>query len=483
MEKYLKNENAFSHFRLIYIIYVLIYSTARQTIPVLQPLLMFDFWNIIAILGAAIVFLWDIFYFRSTLKTKYIWILVALFGLTCISTLLNAKYCFVDNIKATANMFIQFFVFYVVSKNSTRKSIDKDIKVIGYSLSIMWMIAVAISLVLYFLDIFYTGINYIWGDPTVVNQGFVRVDDGATVMRLWGVFVDPNFAAAVSIIVICLSIYLISLTGKRWLKGLHITNIVFQVLYVILSNSRMALLILLFLAFVGGWYFSLGPIKRFKNGVLSKNIIIREISAVLVGVIMVTLCYTGVSLSKKVLPYAQYGISHFFGTSSSELNGETDGDIAALDRDDISSKDDISNGRLELWGEGFKVFKKNPIVGLGPRSYHLVAAELNQDMRIAEKSIHNSYMELLMGNGIAGFLLMFALFALCAKDAIKLRFKNNSSLFKVGMLLLIVLSALAGGMFISSLFYYLSVISIVAFGMLGYSVRYIECLNEEAAEQ
>jgi hypothetical protein len=68
---------------------------------------------------------------------------------------------------------------------------------------------------------------------------------------------------------------------------------------------------------------------------------------------------------------------------------------------------------------------------------------------------------------------------LCAKDAFVLRFKNKGSLFTVGILMLIVLSALAGGMFISSLFYYLSAISVVAFGMLGYAVSYMQCEKQE----
>ncbi len=479
MGKCLKSESVYSNFRLAYMVYVLVYATVRQTIPSLQPLLMPELWNIIAILGAGSLFLWDVFYFRNTFKTKYILLLVALFALTCISTLLNAKYCLIDNVKAAANMFIQFFVFYVVSKNATKKQIDRDIKTIGYVLSSIWMVAVGISLFLYFFDIYYTDINYIWGDPTVINQGFVRVDDGVTVMRLWGVFVDPNFAAAISIIVICLCIYLIQLTVKKWIKGLLITNIVLQSLYIILSNSRMALLIVLFLAFVGTWYFSLNMIKKFKNGVLAKNIFIREIIAVVIAAVMVSACYTSVIVSKKVLPYIQYHISHSIGGAIDGTDEDISDEIAELDREDISSKDDISNGRLKMWGEGFEVLKRNSLIGVGPRSYHLIASEINSNMKIAEKSIHNSYMELLMGNGVIGFILMLILFALCAKDAIKLRFKSDRSVFKVGVLMLIVLSALAGGMFISSLFYYLSGISVVAFGMLGYATRYIDCMGEE----
>ena len=187
-----------------------------------------------------------------------------------------------------------------------------------------------------------------------------------------------------------------------------------------------------------------------------------------------------------MLPYAQYGISHLVNPPEGNDSTDTseDDEIASLDREDIEAKDDISNGRVEMWLEGFDVLKKNPVIGVGPRSYHTVATEMveqtGEKMAISKISIHNSYMELLMGNGIVGFLLLLAFFVLCAKDAFMLRFKNTDSLFTVGVLMLIVLSALAGGMFISSLFYYLSGISVVAFAMLGYALAYMQCVKKES---
>lgn len=486
MIKLLKNQNAFYNVRLVYIICVLLYALARQVIVATQPLFLHSAFNILAILGAGAVFLWDILFFRNVLKTKYIWLLVALFAATFVSILVYRTYDFVDNLKAAANMFIQFFVLYAVGSTMTKERIRRDVTAIGSALGALWMVAVIASLVMYFFDITYTQTNYIWGEPSAINQGFVRVDDGAVVMRLWGVFVDPNFAAAIAIMVICFAIYMLNSTKKRWVKGLHIANIVLQALYVVLSNSRMAKIILLFLAFVGVWYISVKKIRKFKVKFIAEKRLVREAVALGLAVLMVVACSLCISGAKKVLPYAQYGISHLIGGSDGSTDdGDTPEDeIASLDREDISAKDDISNGRLEMWGEGFKVLKKNPIIGVGPRSYHTVATEIDSSMSIAapaKRSIHNSYMELLMGNGIVGFLLLLAFFALCAKDAFVLRFKNTGTLFTVGILMLIVLSALAGGMFISSLFYYLSGISVVAFGMLGYAIAYMQCVKKEEA--
>lgn len=483
MAKLLKNENTYFNIRLVYIVCILIYSAARQNITAIQPFLMSGIFNAAIIFGAGVIFLWDLIFFRNVLKTKYIWALAGLFVLTGVSILLNFKYALVDNVKAAANMFIQFFVLYAVGNRMTKERIHRDVTVIGSALGALWMVAVVVSLAMYFFDITYNQVHTLWGAASAIPQGFVRFHDGAVVMRLWGVFIDPNFAAAISIMVICFCIYMLHKTEKRWVKALHITNIVLQSLYVVLSNSRMALLILLFLALVGGWYISAAGLRKSKCKVIAEKRLWRELTALALSVVMVFACYLGVAVTKKALPYVQYGISYISGGEASDGDSATEDEIASLDREDISSKDDISNGRLKMWFEGFDVLEKNPIVGVGPRSYHEIAkeivAESGAQMTIANKSIHNSYMELIMGNGIVGFLMLLAFFVLCAKDAFVLRFKNKGSLFTVGILMLIVLSALAGGMFISSLFYYLSAISVVAFGMLGYAVSYMQCEKQE----
>ncbi len=483
MAKILKNENIFFNVRLIYIVVALLFATVRQNITALQPYLMSGVLNALIILGAGILFLWDIIFFRNVLKTKYIWALAGLFVFTGVSVLLNYKYALVDNVKAAANMFIQFFVLYAVGNRIPKERIHRDVTVIGSVLGAMWLVMVVLSLFMYFFDVTYDMTHTLWGAPSTIPQGFVRFHDGAVVMRLWGVFIDPNFAAAISIIVICFCVYMMHKTEKKWVKALHITNIVLQALYIVLSNSRMALIILLFLIFVGCWYISVIKVRKSKCKAIAEKRIWRELTALGLAVVVTVVGYVGVAVSKKALPFVQYGISSSVNDTEPGDNTPDKDNIASLDREDISSKDDISNGRLKMWGEGFEVLGKNAIVGVGPRSYHEVATEMVAEtgikMKISKKSIHNSYMELLMGNGIVGFLMLLVFFVLCAKDAFVLRLKNTGSLFTVGILMLIVLSALAGGMFISSLFYYLSAISVVAFAMLGYAIGYMQCEKQE----
>lgn len=65
------------------------------------------------------------------------------------------------------------------------------------------------------------------------------------------------------------------------------------------------------------------------------------------------------------------------------------------------NKDDVSNGRFELWGLAVKLFQSHPLFGVGWRKYHEYAlSRLNEDIEA-----HNVYLQLLAESGIVGLLL------------------------------------------------------------------------------
>ena len=473
--QFLKKESVYNNVRLVCVVLMLLYAILRQNVTALQPYLMSDILNVLVMAAAGLLFVWDLAFFRNGIRTKYIWILAALFACTLLSTAIHIRYGLTDNLKAAANLFIQFFVLYAVGSSMSRQRIDREIKVIGTSIGVVWFIAVVISLFMYFADITYTQVHSMWGKPTETVQGFVHVQDGAVVMRLWGVFIDPNFAAAVSIIVICLSLYILTVSRWKWAKAFHIANIAAQFFYIVLSNSRMALVVLAVIALVGGWYLSLPLLKKRRKPGIMQKAVFREAVCLLIGAATLCSCYLCVQVTKKALPYVRYGIDVL--TSGTASDGEsTAPDVEELNREDIENKDDVSNGRFDLWASGVQVFLKHPILGVGPRTYHAAAKEIVPDTKIADGySVHNSFIELLMGNGAVGFGLMLVFFILCVKDAIRQRCRGSRSLLGLCMLMLAVLSCLCCGMFISSLFYYLSGPSMLIFVLLGYAINLTEC--------
>lgn len=488
--KQLRNKNLYGCVRLAFVLFAILFSLLRQNITAIQPFLLSDIWAVALTLFAGILVLWDVFIFRNVFKMKYIWWLVAFFVLTAVSVLLNLRYGFMDSIKSVINLFIQFFALYVVCADYKRKQLNHELKIICNVLCVVWGIAAVISVYMFFADIFYHQTRYLWGDPVEIVQGFVRVHGGAIVMRLWGVFVDPNFAAAISVAAICFSLYIIFTVKNKLSTLLHVINIVFQFLYIVLSNSRMGYLILFLTTAVGAWYFA---------GVLIKKInwhwCIKELLAIVIAVVAVGICYAGVQTTKTVLPYMKTSIIQLqkaesvdetIVETSKEITSEgkeeleqqetiekatMPQEVESLERQDIAAKSDISNGRFALWFDGLKVFLKHPVLGVGPRNHYTAAVEVVPDSLVAGGySVHNSYLELLMGNGVLGFLVLLLYFILCAKDAVLLRYKSKTSCLE-GFLMLAVLSLLASGMFIACLFYTLSGATVVLFAILGYAVK------------
>lgn len=508
---------------------------------------MSDILNLAVIGVAGVLVLWDAVVFKNIWKTKYIWLLIAFAGFTIISSFVGIKYGFIENMKAIANIFIQFGLLYVVGARKDRKALEKEAGIIATAVGAAWAIPVVISLYMYFADIYYTQNRYLWGETTEIVQGFVREHYGALVMRLWGVFVDPNFASSISIAIVALSLFAIFTTEKKWVKIFHIVNVVLQYLYIVLSNSRMALLILCLSVFVGVWYYSYFLLKNKKFCVIFKEII-----SIVLTVLCAGTCLLAVQVTKNVLPYVRYGVGYIeeklqedpvkteenttvspsttlpetseiqttavetttqpttivestteIVTEESTTEATTqvittenvitevitsesitqeittiettvkENTVEKLERGDAAVKEDISNGRFGLWMEGINsVFKQHMIFGVGPRNYHTVANEVDPNMKISTGfSIHNSFVELLMGNGIVGTLVLALFFVLCARDAIVVRYKDPRKAKSVGLLMISVLSLLACGMFIACLFYTLSGATIILFTVLGYAVR------------
>ena len=92
MKKIIKNETVFLNFRLVYIVFILLYSIARQIIVPTQSIFMHGAFNIVTVLVAGVIFVWDFLFFKNLFKSKYIWWLVALFAATGISIAINFRY-------------------------------------------------------------------------------------------------------------------------------------------------------------------------------------------------------------------------------------------------------------------------------------------------------------------------------------------------------------------------------------------------------
>lgn len=106
-------------------------------------------------------------------------------------------------------------------------------------------------------------------------------------------------------------------------------------------------------------------------------------------------------------------------------------------------------GRLWMLERGFELWATSPIIGIGPNNYRFsLEADHFYALEIGTYS-HNNYMEVLVGTGLLGFLLFFAMYALWVGRLYVLRASVNSRdlVVRYTMVLVVVALLIVNGVF------------------------------------
>lgn len=174
----------------------------------------------------------DFFTSCVVIKSRYFVVLSLFIVVMIISSLVNIDMGYMDNAKAIIWTVIQITIFYSLYLRRDKKSTLAMVKWLFVIICIIWTIAVIISLIqyiiqdTYFYDISGMGYKY---------QGFYGG-------RLFGIFNDPNYAAVTSSYVIFMFMYIYLKSSKQWhIRGVIMFAIILNVMYILLSGSRTAL--------------------------------------------------------------------------------------------------------------------------------------------------------------------------------------------------------------------------------------------------
>ena len=136
---------------------------------------------------------------------------------------------------------------------------------------------------------------------------------------------------------------------------------------------------------------------------------------------------------------------------------------------------DISNGRIDRWIDGFKLLAEKPFFGISPRNIFSFADKSESETLMGENdfNIHNTYIEILAGAGIIGglFVIVFLLFA--AFFILKSVFKETPSIKTIICSTEIVMITLAAILLPDIIFFQLTFAGLVFWLSLGY------CLNTD----
>ncbi|MGX7203432.1 hypothetical protein BCR22_13760 [Enterococcus plantarum] len=334
-------------------------------------------------------------------------VLLLLFTLVMIvSSIVNGPTGLVANFKLIIWEVLFFFVVYELGKKN-----QKDLfKLVEKVLVFTWLILVIISLGMFFVQFKYTA---------PLDKLYYGIRMGFVENRLYGVFVDPNYAATISVVAICFSLHLFKEAKSKLYKGILIASIIFEFFFVVLSGSRTATVEILGITVV--WVFFYSYYSK-RTTVLLKRLVI---SSVLTVVAVVGL-YLTMEVTQKVSLVSAKAVSKVIVIKSN------DQDNISLDRPDTGEDSDISNSRFKLWNSAIEIFESTPVIGTSPKGILPYAQKNLPNTWISQKeqTPHNFFFFLLATTGVLGTIpfILFVLYNMI-KTLITL-FKMNTRNYK-----------------------------------------------------
>lgn len=436
------------------------------------------YFSIILIIWGALLVFRNIVLKKIMFPKMYLYISI-LFLLSYIITIfLNRDLNILSNIKSLIWMTIILLVLFPKNIKDDYKKVTKELKFLSKIIIVPTFIISLISLLLFFFNIFY------WQ----ITASNLRIPQGYYAARLWGIYVDPNQACNVAMISIVFSIIYIYLSKQRKVGSIvfNIINILIQYIFIIMSASRGGGLGLIFL--VIGLIYILSD--KILIGLIDYKYIRLAVSLIVAISFSVVLAFSINGTKKLVafIPEFIYRLEHevvIENNNEEQSQLENDNGINLeeniLDINTVRPDGKGSNGRIQLWLDGFKLSQKSLIFGHGDRNINDRAKVYIPDSELIYKHSHNGYIHLLLSGGIIAFILMFILIGKIAFESFTKIVITNS--YDENNIIMSILSVLAGTLlvttvFLSELFYFNSFTTLIFWCILGYIVFFNKRYDE-----
>lgn len=254
-------------------------------------------------------------------------------------------------------------------------------------------------------------------------------------------------------------------------------NMVVQFLYIVFSDSRTGKVTLIIC--IGFYVYTLllkknSIVIKIKKKILDLMIAFLVCILIVLGMNVVRITYNNV-----VSPI----ISKTFFTEE-EVNEEEENKENKIGREE-DIKADPSNRRFSIWASGFEILKTSPIFGTGYVTFVPYAEENVPNTYVLKNdhgtfaSMHNGFLNVLVYQGILGFII-YILFAICtAVKILKSIWKLEGEQYRFGIAMLSCVAAIVCSMmFLLEGTYTNSIGSIVLWCNLGWLVCLVDKKNK-----
>lgn len=327
-------------------------------------------------------------------------------------------------------------------------------------------------------------VNVLVGFASLVSIGmfivrFSSLANGWTLgmvgSRLFGVYFNSNPAAFLVCITIVLALIAIreNFKGKPW----YLVNIGVQIVYILLTKCRVALIILVVIIIMVGYYFLIRrrPYSMFKRIMLVLGLVFIITSASLLGQGIVEFVPQMQGIASKE--------TSRFQTDKIKEAGHLliSGDIEDFYKG-LTIIDEVSNGRVSLTKAALQIWQTDPLIGIGANNFKKIGIQETDVLEYWAVQVvhsHNVFLEALVTTGVIGFIIFVIFFFKCVLMSFNvLKVSQGKEIyFIVQMFIMIVLSEFIGGLSDYGVFYIYSLSATLAWCFLGYLFTYQNIIN------
>lgn len=416
------------------------------------------------LLWAVIIIIHDIYKKELRIKKNYS-ILMIIQGIILLVSTMKNDYSDLNSYVIAIMQLVIYFLIFNNPSSMTKKDIVKEVKMIIPLVNFLVGIASAVSIGM-----------YVFHFSSLANGWTL----GMVGSRLFGVYFNSNPAAFLACITIVLA--LIAVREKFNGKLLYLINIGIQIIYILLTKCRTALIILVVIIIMVGYYFLIRrkPYTIFKRLVLVSALALVIASAGFLGQQIV-----------EVVPQMQGIASKETSRFQIDKIKEAGRLLVAGNVEDFNKGltiiDEVSNGRISLTKAALEIWHTEPLIGIGANNFKKIGSQETDVLEYWAVQVvhsHNVFLEALVTTGVIGFILFVIFFFKCVLMCLNVLKKSHGKeiYFIIQMFIMIVLSEFIGSLSDYGVFYIYSLSATLAWCFLGYLFTYqniIESLTSD----
>ena len=442
------------YYKLCFIIYMFINTLALGYLGI-----EINYLFIPLLIWAFIIIIHDIYKKEFKIKKNYSLLMIVQGIILLLATILNSY----SDLNSYVIAIMQLVIYLLIFNNPasmTKKDIVEEVKTIIPLVNVLVGFASLISIGMFVVRF------------SSLANGWTL---GMVGSRLFGIYFNSNPAAFLACITIVLALLAVreNFKGKPW----YLINIGVQIVYILLTKCRVALIILVVIIIMVGYYFLIRrrPYSIFKRIMLVLGLIFIITTASLLGQQIV-----------EVVPQMQ-GIASKetsrFQTDKIKEAGRLliSGNLEDFNRG-LTIIDEVSNGRVSLTKAALQIWQTDPLIGIGANNFKKIGSQETDVLEYWAVQVvhsHNVFLEALVTTGVIGFILFVIFFFKCVLMSFNIlkRSQGKEVYFIVQMFIMIVLSEFIGGLSDYGVFYIYSLSATLAWCFLGYLFTYQNIIN------